>query len=336
MKKICLLFLFYSITISQAQELIEKCIVDSNGDAIPFVNILLSSGEGLISDVNGRYVLNTEINKDSIISFFHIAYYSTSIKVKLIPDTLVMNAMHHELKGIEISKLNIHKLLTQTFSRQKYVPKGNYLSIRSIGIADSLVYFNEEQLKLTKIDVKEKRIKRKGYGKISYNADSLDSYKINFSIGSTFLNNPYEFYKVKKNLIELINTSKLLKQYPDYYELQAVKDSVKIMMYIHKNSSQLMRFEKTIMHADKSKNNVAYCYNFKLSPKGVVIKSFKYKIVLKSTSSKDPTYDAYLFDILVDDVKKIEPKHFNSLDDLKLLKQKSQLLDQALLPYFRD
>jgi hypothetical protein len=198
------------------------------------------------------------------------------------------------------------------------------------------VYFKEEQLKLVKINVKDKIIKRKGYGKVSYNADSLDTYKINFPIGSTFLNNPYEFYNAKENLTELISTSKLVRQYPDYYQLEVVKDSVEISMYINKNSSKLMRFEKRIMRADKYGNDVAYCYNFESSGKDIVIKSFKYKIVLKPVTAKDHTYDVYLFDILIDDVEKKESKRFNALSDLKSYKQQSQVMDKELMRYFKN
>ncbi len=336
MRTFLMIYLFFNVGLVHAQKITEKCIVDERGNAIPFVDILLSSGKGLISDVNGRYILNTEINKDSIVVFSHIAYHPLELKAKLIPDTLKMSIKEHELSEVQITKLNIHKLLTQTFSRKKYVSNGNYLSTRLIGIEDSLVYFTEEQQKLTKINVKKRRIKRKGYGKISYNVDSIDSYKINFPIISTFLQNPHEFYKIKKNLTELISTSKLVKQYPDYYQLESVKDGVKITMYIDKNSSRLIRFEKITMQADKGSNNMAYCYNFKLSGKNIIIESFKYKTVLKASNSNEPTYDVYLFDILLDDVTKIKSKKFNSLNSLRLFKQQSQVIDKDFLRYFKN
>lgn len=336
MRKFWTIYLLLNVGLVQAQTISEKCIVDENGDAIPFVNIMVCSGEGLISDANGQYILNTKINKDSIILFSHIAFHPLKIKAKSIPDTIRMRAKEHELKEVEISKLNIHKLLTQTFSKKKYVSKGNYRSIRSIGIGDSLVYFNEEQLKLTKINVHEKSVKRKGYGKISYNVDALNTYEINFSIGSTFLRNPHEFYKIKENLTKLISISKLVKQYPDYYQLEAVMDSVKITMYIDKTNSSLMRFEKIIMHDNKAGNDVAYCYNFKLLGKDIIVESLKYKTVLKAATPQDNTYDVYLFDILIDDVKRIESKHFNNLSDLKSFKQQSQVMDKEFLRYFKD
>ena len=327
--------MFFNIGWLQAQNIVEKSIVDENGDAIPFVNILLCTGEGLISDANGNYILNTENRADSVIVFSHVAYHPLQLKAKRIPDTLMMVSRKYELGEVEISKLNMHKLLNRTFSRKKYVSKGNYFSTRLIGIGDSLVYFTEEELKLNKINVQARTVKRKVCSNISYNADSVGSYKIAFPIVSTFLRNPYEYYKVEKNLAELINTSKLVRQYDDCYQIDAVKDSVSIRMYIDKNKQCLIRFEKTIMRKNDSKP-VAYCYNFRPMDHEIVIESFKYKMLIKANEQDSNTYNVYLCDILISDAKRGISQDFKMLSDLISFKQNAQVMDKETVHYFQN
>ncbi|SDC95866.1 hypothetical protein [Williamwhitmania taraxaci] len=274
MKKI-MLFVFLMNTLGlYSQNITNVCIVDENGMSIPYVHIRLSISDGLISNANGCFTLNKNIDRDSLVYISHIAFEPIQLTIGSIGDTIHLVSKVYSINEVVFSQVNIYKLLTNAFKPVSYDAKRNYCSTRLFATGDSLVYYSEELFKLTKFDEKKMIMKRKLIGAIYYNASTKDSNYIRFPISSSIRNNPYWFYSSETNLLPLIKIASIEKQYENFYQVKAKTDSSEITMYVSKENGRLLRFEKTITpHKQKNVHigETSYSYDFEIGKNNIII-----------------------------------------------------------------
>lgn len=335
-----MLFLFLiniSGTFSQNTKKIQ--IVDDNNEVIPFVHIKLSDNFGLISDVNGCFILNTAISRDSLIYISHIAFEPQQLTTNNLNDTIHLIPNLHILNEILITTDNVSEILTNAFRNVNYDTRKNYNSTRLMAIGDSLVYYDETSFRLVKVD--NEKIRTKTYNTINYNVSTKGSLNINFPFAATLSKNPYWVYDSKSNLSELIKNAYLVNKNSFYYKIKSVTDSTNITMYVDRKNNRLLRFEKSlhprVIQEDVKIGNVNYSYDFEITDNNkIVIKFFKFQSVTyykKDTSMIDVRSN--ISDILVDKISEKDSVSFKTLKELKSYKQKQRIIDASLFFYFK-
>ena len=281
-------------------------IVDDKGIAIPFVNIKVTESYGVITDLDGGFILNTKFEKDSIIYISHIAYETQKMLIKTIEDTIRLCPKQYTIDEVVCSNVNIAKLIRNTFNNVQYKTKINYLSTRLMAINDSLVYYTEKSLKLIKIGNKE--IETKVFNNIYYNSSTKYNYNISLPFVSTLQQNPYITYNSEKNILKLIESLHIEKIYDDYYTLKSATDSSTITIYINRKNGKLIRFEKSIPERINGNSKIGktdYSYDFEIFDNNLIaIKSFKYQTSIYPQKDSLACIQNYFSDILTSDYSK--------------------------------
>ena len=341
MKKLLIIIsiLLINIHFLYPQDIKKIYIVDDKGIAIPFVNIKVTESYGVITDLDGGFILNTKFEKDSIIYISHIAYETQKMLIKTIEDTIRLCPKQYTIDEVVCSNVNIAKLIRNTFNNVQYKTKINYLSTRLMAINDSLVYYTEKSLKLIKIGNKE--IETKVFNNIYYNSSTKYNYNISLPFVSTLQQNPYITYNSEKNILKLIESLHIEKIYDDYYTLKSATDSSTITIYINRKNGKLIRFEKSIPERINGNSKIGktdYSYDFEIFDNNLIaIKSFKYQTSIYPQKDSLACIQNYFSDILTSDYSKNgDTIFFKTLTELKLYKQKQKIIDIDLYKYFNN
>ncbi|RLD61112.1 MAG: hypothetical protein DRJ01_08475 [Bacteroidetes bacterium] len=335
-----ILFLFLiniSGTFSQNTKKIQ--IVDDNNEAIPFVHIKLSDNFGLISDVNGCFILNTDIDRDSLIYISHIAFEPQQLTTNNLNDTIHLMPKHHLLNEIIVTTDDVSEILANAFKNVSYDIRKNYNSTRLLAIGDSILYYDETSFKLIKVENEKIRIKT--YNTINYNISTKNNFNTKFPFAATLSKNPYWVYNSKSNLSALIKNAYLVSKNRIYYKIKSVTDSTNITMYVNRKNNRLLRFEKSlnprVIQEDVKIGAANYSYDFEITDDNkIVIKFFKYQSI--SYYKRDTSVislKSSFSDILVDKINVRDSISFKTLEELKSYKQKQRIIDASLYFYFK-
>ncbi|HRW63356.1 MAG TPA: hypothetical protein P5132_07695 [Bacteroidales bacterium] len=338
MKNFLILFYLLNIFSAYSQNSRRIYVVDNQNKPISFVNISFSDDDGVISDENGCFILNDTVAGDSLINISHIAFESTQLNTKSIKDTIQLIRKLYKIEEVVIKSPNLSKIISEAFSDVRYMVNKNYKSTRLLAIDDSIVYYNEKWLNLSKIDLENITVKE--YSNIYYSVSSKKDYFIKFPLSSTISRNPYWYYNSKEHLTELINNSYIENKYDSFYKINSITDSTSITLYISTENNRLIRFEKTIKPYTQKGIEIGetkYVYDFEIKNNKVVISDFKYNstICVKGDSSTT-CVKVYNSDIITNKLKKKEYKIFKTLDELKEYEREQKLIDVNLNKYFQD
>lgn len=133
MKKIKLIVFLFLINSSGllSQNVKKIQIVNDNNEAIPFVNIKLSDNFGLISDVNGCFILNTGISRDSLVYISHIAFEPQQLTANNLNDTIhLMPKLDLKQFKLPIPKQNYYiALYNQATLSYDYYPSNSKVNV---------------------------------------------------------------------------------------------------------------------------------------------------------------------------------------------------------------
>lgn len=335
MKNILLYFIIqFTSLVIYSQNFKEVYIVDNNGIAIPFANIYLSETTGYISNKDGGFIFNENIDKNTIISISHIAYETKKIRSGEIIniDSIYLKPHNYLLDEIVLNNSKIPDILNLAFKNINYKYKRKYISTRLFATEDSIYYYTEKTFR-AKVD--NKKVKTKSFGNLYYKAPIEGDIYINYPLATIIGKNPYTFYNKKHNLKGLIENSYLEAEYEKSFMIKSITDSTNITLYINKSNNRLYRFEKIIKSKTDSTTieTINYVYEFEFEKRNtVVLRSFKYHSFSRTDSII--VKNLYMQDIIVDEFINKDSISFDSLKELSKYKLKQKNIDINLYQYF--
>lgn len=339
MKLFVFLLFFLCTVVLKAQKTKEVTIVSESKEPIQFVNIYWAGDKGTVSDAKGTFILNDGINPDSSIVFSHIAYHTKNIQVKNIKDSILLTERKYVLRDIKVTNIDILALLKKALEGIEFEKNANYRRIKLIALGDSLVFYSEKEVKLTKINPTGKTLMQKTIAHIEYNVASKDFYNVSFPFSQTLLKSPFVQDGTKSKIDEFQGNTRLTRETDNYYFLEVQDSTSNVGMYITKDKGRLVRFEKTF-HPKPLPNgvkfgNTSFFYEFAYSKSNKVsIENFKYytKVCPPDTTS---CFDLIISDKQIKDTGKKNTLIFKTLDDLKNHKQGEQVIDADLYKFFK-
>lgn len=340
MKLSVFIFLLLCAIVLKAQETKKVVIIGNNNEPIQFVNISWAENKGTVSDEKGAFVLNCGINPDSIIEFSHIAYYNKEVQVKNIKDTICLIERKYVLNDIDVTSIDILSLLKKALLDKEFEKSANYQRIKLIALEDSLVYYSEKEVRLSKINPEKKSLLQKTVSNKEFNVASKDFYNVNFPFTQTLLTSPFVQYGTENMKDKLQRSVRLIRETDNYYFLELQDSMSNVGMYITKDKGLLVRYEKNFQPKPLPNGvkfgKTSYLYEFTYDRNNKVsIDNFKYYTKIC------PPDTAACFDLIVNDKKvktngKKNTLIFEKLEDLKNYKQKEQIIDADLNKFFKE